>query len=127
MADKPFTYTPITLIEGEPRSGKTNTAVAKVVDAYKKDPSTRIFANFQLYGVKAVFADLAFVVEYLNSELLRNAYILLDEAYVGMDARQGAAALTQVMTYLGMQAGKRKLRLIIIIQMVSFRTYLLHL
>ena len=117
MTDKkPFSYSPITLIEGPPRAGKTNTAVARVVDAYKKDPSIRIFANFHLYGIKYVFADLATIVEYLNSPLFRAAYIIIDAAYIGMEARKGMELLTQVMTYLGMQAGKRRLRLIIIVQ-----------
>lgn len=116
MKGKPFTYSPVTLIEGEPRSGKTNTAVARVVDAYKKDKSTKIFANFTLYGVKYVPIQLSDVMEYINSDLFSNAYIIIDEAYTGMDARSSGAMLTQIMTYLGMQAGKRAVHLIVVIQ-----------
>jgi len=125
MNKQPFTYTPITLIEGEPRAGKTNTAVARVVDAYRKDPNTRIFANFHLHGIKYIYADLATIIAYLNSELLRNGYIIIDEAYIGMEAREGMAMLTKVMTYLGMQAGKRRLHLIIVVQhgrMIDWRS-----
>lgn len=111
---KPLTYTPITMITGEPRTGKTNTAVARVVDAREKDPSTRIFANFNLYGLKYVHADLATIVEYLNTDLLKNGYIIIDEAYIGLDARQTASLLDQVLTYLTLQAGKRGIHLIII-------------
>lgn len=113
---KPFTSSPITLIEGEPRSGKTNTAVARVIDAYEKDPSTKIFANFRLYGVKYVLAPIATILEFINSKVLRDGYIIIDEAYIGLEAREGMSILTKLMTYLGMQAGKRRLYLIVIVQ-----------
>lgn len=116
MSRKPFTYSPVTLIEGEPRSGKTNTAVARVVDAYKKDPETKIFANFTLYGVKYVQVQLVDILSLINSKILTDGYVLIDEAYTGLDARSSGAMLTQIITYLGMQAGKRAIRLIIIIQ-----------
>lgn len=116
MNRKPFSYTPITLIEGEPRSGKTNTAVARVIDAYKKDSNTRILANFILYGIKYVYADLATIVEYLNSDLIRDGYVIIDEAYIGLEAREGMAALNKILGYLSLQAGKRRVRLIVIVQ-----------
>ena len=112
----PFTESPITLIEGEPRSGKTNTAVARVVDAYREDPSTKIFTNFHLYGIKYVLIDLATLLEYLNSKLLKDGYVIIDEAYIGLNARDGMAIINKIGTWFGMQAGKRRVHLIVIVQ-----------
>lgn len=112
----PFSYAPITLIEGEPRSGKTNTAVGRVVDAYREDKSIKIFTNFKMYGIRHVHLTLPMMVEYINSKLLKDGYLIIDEAYIGLEAREGQSMLTKVITYVGMQSGKRRLHLIIIVQ-----------
>ena len=106
----------IILIEGEQGSGKSNTAVAKVVDAYKKDPTTKIFTNFHLYGIKHVYADLATIIEYLNTDLIKDGWVVIDESYIGADARAGMSLLTRILTWFGMQIRKRNLHLIVIAQ-----------
>lgn len=114
----------ICIIEGEQGSGKTITAVAKVVDAYKGDENTKIFANFHLYGIKYVYADLATIVEYLNSNLVTDGYIVIDESYIGGDARMGMTLMTKVLTWFGSQIRKRGLHLILIAQhsrMIDYR------
>ena len=114
----------ICIIEGEQGSGKTNTAVAKVVDAYNNDNTVKIFANFKLYGIKYVNASLATIVEYLNSNLITDGYIVIDESYIGGDARMGMTLMTKVLTWFGSQIRKRGLHLILIAQhgrMIDYR------
>jgi len=116
MPRKAMNRAEICLCEGEQGSGKTCTAVGKVVDAYHKDSTTKIFANFHLYGIKYVYADLGTIVEYLNSSLITEGYIVIDESYIGGDARRGMSLLTQVLTWFGSQIRKRGLHLILIAQ-----------
>jgi len=119
----------ISIIEGEQGAGKTNTAVAKLVDAIKDGINTKIFTNFHLYGIRYVYTDLATIVEYLNTKLMsatkdEEVYVVIDESYIGGDARRGATLLSQVLTWFGSQIRKRRLHLILIAQhgrMVDWR------
>ena len=116
MTRKAMSRAEICIIEGEQGSGKTNTAVAKVKDAHEADPATKIFANLHLYGIRYVYADLGTIVEYLNSNLITEGYIIIDESYIGGDARRGMTLMTQVLTWFGSQIRKRGLHLILIAQ-----------
>ncbi len=116
MTKQAMSRAEITIIEGEQGSGKTNTAVAKAKDAIDKDPATKVFANFHLYGIKYVYTDLSTIVEYLNSKLITEGYVIIDESYIGVDARRGMSLLTQVLTWFGSQIRKRGLNLILIAQ-----------
>lgn len=116
MAKKAMSRAEICIIEGEQGAGKTATAVAKVVDAYHKDKGTKIFVNFHLYGIRYVYADLATIVEYLNSNLVTEGYVIIDESYIGGDARMGMTLMTKVLTWFGSQIRKRGLHLILIAQ-----------
>lgn len=163
MVSKSMTKAEICIIEGEQGSGKTNTAVAKIVDAtfanitsvklidriiIKAEPaippkpgvaklwlphqgptttklpvgscaeadSIKVFANFHLYGIKYIYADLATIVGFLNSDLITDGYIIIDESYIGGDARMGMTLMTKVLTWFGSQIRKRGLHLILIAQ-----------
>lgn len=124
MKRKAMNRAEIYIIEGDQGKGKTNTAVAKVVDAYHNDPTTKIFTNFHLFGIRYVYANLATIVEYLNSNLITDGYIVIDESYIGGDARMGMTLMTKVLTWFGSQIRKRGLHLILIAQhgrMIDYR------
>jgi len=109
MTKKPLSYAPIHIVEGEQGSGKSNTMVARVVDAYKKDNTIKIYANFHLYGIPAVYLPLHRMIQYLNSGLIRDAYLLVDEGYIGGNSREGMTALVGVITKMANQIRKRHL------------------
>ena len=116
-----FNKAEIAIIEGEQGAGKTNTAVAKVADAIERGVNTKVFANFHLYGIKYVYANLSMIVEYLNTSLMsatgdEEVYVVIDESYIGGDARMGMTLMTRVLTWFGSQIRKRKLHLILIAQ-----------
>lgn len=109
------------LLEGDQGAGKTSTAVAKIVDAIENSPSTKVFANFHLFGIRYVFADVAAIVEYLNTKLIsatgdEEVFVVIDESYIGGDARMGMTLMTKVLTWFGSQVRKRRLHLILIAQ-----------
>ncbi len=109
MDKKPLSYAPIHLVEGEQGSGKTNTMVARVVDAYKKDHTLKIYCNFHLFGIPYVYLPLHIMIQYLNSGLIRNAYLVIDEGYIGGNAREGMSSLVRVITKMANQIRKRHL------------------
>ncbi len=111
---KPLSYAPITLIEGEQGNGKSNTAVARVVDAYKKDPTIRIFCNFNLYGIPYVHATLAQIIEWLDAGIIRDGFLLIDEHYIGGNARESMNAFGKVLAKFSMTIRKRHLHVILI-------------
>ncbi len=108
---KPLTYAPIHLVEGEQGNGKSTTIVARVVDAYRKDPTIKIYANFHLYGIRYVYLPLPLMLEYLNSGLIQDGYLLIDEAYISGDAREGMTAVVKMITKMANQMRKRHLHL----------------
>ena len=108
---------PVTLIEGSMGAGKTITATAFVVDAYNKDPSTRIYANYHLYGVKYVYMRVSDMIKTLNDpKVFRNAKYVIDEAYIEGECRRGNNPLTVMLTEVSQQMRKRKIELYIIVQ-----------
>lgn len=154
----PFAFAPITIIEGEQRSGKSETAVTRVVDVtyenmthiklkdgtiIKADPvlndegypmigfakingkrmkvpngscviaeDIKIFANFHLKGIRYVFMPLSSIIEHLNDGSLKDCYLIIDEAYIAGDRREGLSPLVKTISKLGWQIGKRHIHFI---------------
>jgi hypothetical protein len=112
--NKPHEYAHITIIEGDQGSGKSNTAVGMVVDDYKKDNTRRIYANFHLYGVRYMYLPLPVLLEYLNSDLIRDAWVLVDEGYIEGDKRDSMNSLAKTVTKFRNQIRKRKIDFVLI-------------
>lgn len=81
----------------------------------------RIFANFHLYGVKYTYADLPFIINNLNSSLLRYAWFLIDENHF-VDKRYSMSTIGKIMAGSGFAGSirKRHLHLILMMQYKSF-------
>ena len=161
---KPFTEAHVTIIEGDQRSGKTNTAVARIKDAYDKDcvriycedvlhlncvvknynrktrvakirnngslklltiplsyklhSPMRIFCNFHLYGIPFIFCPtFNHTLAWLKQGIIVNAWLVMDEAYVGMNARSCMQALGKELANQYWQLGKMQLDVIIVTPM----------
>ena len=107
----------VTLIEGEMGSGKTNTAVALVVDKYRENPDIKIFANFHLYGIKAVYRPTFIEIMQLVNQLnIDECTIVIDESGNEGESRRGMSAATILFTQYINQMRKRKIDLIVIVQ-----------
>lgn len=170
--NKPFSSAQISLCEGEQGDGKSNTAVARVIDAaishivavrkqdgteikaaplttddkqwlkskgysytfdtvklYYPDfgwkvmriphdgiivPSINIFCNFHLYGVVYTFGTLAQIIEWFDAGIIQDGYLVLDENYIGGNAREGMGSLGRALTKYSMSFRKRHLHVILI-------------
>lgn len=160
----PFTEAHVVIIEGDQRSGKTNTATARVVDAYYNDcvrvfceevlhircvPKTydrrsrvakvayngatkilripptyklhspmRIFCNYHLYGVPFEHCpSFSHILAWLKAGIIVNCWLVVDEAYVGMNARACMQALGRALANQYWQLGKMQLDVIIVTPM----------
>lgn len=158
---KPFTEPQVTLITGGQRSGKSNTAVARIRDAsdnaavekfckdelgvkvvckgydrknriakikhdkktkflripesYKLQSPLRIFCNFHLFGIPYINCpSFRFIVDGLKSGLITDAYLVMDEYYMGGYNRESMSSLSRALAQQSNQYAKGMLRVIII-------------
>jgi hypothetical protein len=159
---KPFNFAPVTIIEGEQKSGKSETAITRLVDptffgmtsvklncgsdkeievkaqpilnkegypiiGYSKlwlpnqEPQNmkippkscviakdiNIICNFHLYGIHYHYMKLPEIIKHLNDGMIRDCYLVIDEAYLAGDRRMGLSPAVKVISRLGWQLAKR--------------------
>lgn len=157
----PFSEAHVTIIEGDQRAGKSNTAVGMISDAYDNDCARvfceevlkikckvinfnrrsrkgkvlykgrkrtlrvpqkyelhspmRIFSNIHLYGMPyrycPTFGD---ILAWLKAGIIKNGWLLIDESYIGMNARAGMTAFGKEIQKEAFQFAKSQLDVIII-------------
>lgn len=72
----------------------------------------RIIYNGHLHGIRYVHMELIDIIKHLNDGTLRDCYLIIDEAYIGGDKREGMSPLVRVLTKLSKQLRKRHIHLI---------------
>lgn len=95
----------IITLEGVMGSGKTTTAAAL---AYVESQTTgrKVISNVHLNFPFTHF-DIQFFLEHLADETLEDCILILDEAYLYLDARTSAGKLNKLFTYFMVQTRKR--------------------
>lgn len=114
-------------VEGQMGSGKTTTATALIVDAWRKNPNLRIFTNFDLYRIPFAKIDPKQMMALVNTETIKNGIIVIDEAYIVGDSRRGGNLFNVAFTEFIQQVRKRQLTMIIIAQHLAMIDYRLRL
>lgn len=90
----------------------------RIPDAYKMVSPTRIFSNIHLFGMPYVYVPtFRHLLYYLQKGVIRNGFLIIDEAHKGMNARAGMTSLGQELEKQGFEFGKMKLDVIIITHM----------
>lgn len=105
----------VTIIEAQMGEGKTTTATAIAVDAYKARKA-KIFTNYHLYGIPYVYCTIQMMIKMLNTGIIKDGILIIDEAYIEGEARRAMSSLTLLMTWFGQQMRKRNIELYIIVQ-----------
>jgi hypothetical protein len=100
-------YATIHFPDKKPFMAKVPTGASVIAENIK------IFANYHLYGIRSFYVDLAFMLEHINDDLFLDAWLLVDEGYIEGDARNSMSVLNQIITQLGMQMRKRRVRFMI--------------
>ncbi len=163
---EPFSEAHICMIEGDQGSGKSNTAVGMVVDAYRKDavqiycrdvlkiiclfkgfdPKSRIakikvngqqkliripqsyklispiriFSNFHLYGIPYVYCPtFSHILKWLKADIIRDGWLLIDEYYIGGNARDSMSKFGKALQKQGFQYRKMQLEVVLLTPLAS--------
>jgi hypothetical protein len=82
---------------------------------YQVISPVKIFANFHIFGLRAAFISLADVIQYINSDLMTNCWVLSDESVMN-DARNSMDGAGKIAVILGAQVGKRNIHMCLMSQ-----------
>ncbi len=89
-----------------------------VPSSYKLHSPMRIFCNFHLYGIPYVFCpSFEYILDGLKSGLIGNGWLMVDEYYIGGNARECMTALGKELNKQSFQFRKMQLNVIIITPM----------
>lgn len=85
---------------------------------FKLVSPVKIFANFHLYRMKYMLMKLATLIEYLNSDLFQDGWILWDES-TELDARDSMTLAGKIEAWFGASIRKRRLHYLAMTQLES--------
>lgn len=80
------------------------------------ESDTKIFANYHLFGIRAVYCDAKVMLEFLNTSTLNNCILVIDESYIQGEARRGMSTLSLIYTWFAQQIRKRNISLYLLVQ-----------
>ncbi len=66
----------------------------------------KIFANFHIYGMKAAYVEITDLLQYMNSDLFTNAWVLSDES-AWTDPRNSMTSVGKLVAQFAATIGKR--------------------
>lgn len=112
------------LVEGTVGSGKSTTVAAYAIDEYRKsEGKLKIFAvNMHLYStpdlkIKYVYCSSVYqLLKLINSDVISDGIIIIDESYIEADARRSSNPMTLVLTWFSQQIRKRHIHMYYIVQ-----------
>lgn len=80
----------------------------KIPPGYLVMSPIKIFANFHLFGVKFAYITLEDIIVYINSDLLRDGWVLSDESVMS-DSRNSMTSAGKIMSTFTSTIGKRNI------------------
>ena len=92
----------------------------EVPDNYMLIPSTKIFANYHLHGIKYVYCTVVDMIKWLNDQTISNGILGVDESYIEGEARRGSSQIVVLMTQFAQQMRKRMLEMYLLTQHPRF-------
>lgn len=96
--------------------GGTVLQTIKLPEDFVPLSTLRIFVNYHLFGLQYVYCRVGDIVEWINSGLIRNGILGIDEAYLSNDARRSMDNLSIVLTQYSQQLRKRQLETYVLVQ-----------
>jgi hypothetical protein len=87
----------------------------RIPQGYIVQSPVHIFANFHLFGVRFSYISIEDVIEYMNTELFNDSWILSDESAM-TDARNSMDKAGKLMAQFGATIGKRNAKFCIAAQ-----------
>jgi len=94
------------------------TRLIRIPTSYKMHSQIRIFSNLQLFGIPYVYCpSFNHIMAWLKNGVMVDGWLLIDEAYLGMNARACMSALGRELESQYFQFRKMRLNVIIITPM----------
>jgi hypothetical protein len=74
----------------------------------------RVIYNGHMYGIRYLHMELVDIIKHLgkDDDILKDCILVIDEAYIGADRREGLSPLVKVLSKLSKQLRKRHIHLI---------------
>lgn len=92
----------------------------RIPSSYKLQSPMRIFANEHLYGIPYVYCpSFAHILKWMTQGLIVDGWLLIDEYYIGGNARDSMTAFGKALQKQGFQYRKMQLEVIIITPMAQ--------
>lgn len=89
----------------------------RIPESYKMRSPMKVFSVFHLYGLPYVYCTWAQIVEWLNNDVLKDAWLLLDQYEIVGNAREGMGPFAKYLEKKSFQFGKRHLEVYILVPM----------
>jgi len=96
--------------------GKAEPFLITIPKGWKTHSTVKIFANYHLFGIEYIYADPALMLTYLNTELISDGILIIDESYIQGEARRGMNTLSLMYTWFAQQMRKRHIDLYLLVQ-----------
>jgi len=94
--------------------------VIRIPKDYKLQSPMRIFANFHLYGIPYVYCpSFPHILKWLKCGLIVDGWLLMDEYYIGGNARDSMSKFGKALQKQGFQYRKMQLEVVIITPLAS--------
>jgi hypothetical protein len=84
---------------------------------YKLHSPMKIFSVLHLYGIPHVYCTWGQIVEWLNGDAIKDAWLLLDQYEIAGNAREGMGALGKYLEKKSYQFRKRHLEVYVLVPM----------
>ena len=92
--------------------------LVRIPKSYELRSPMRIFCNFTLYGLPYVFCpSFRHILKWLKQGLILNGWLIIDEYYIGGNARESMSALGRELEKQSFQYRKMQLEVVIITPM----------
>jgi len=92
----------------------------RIPSSYKLQSPMKIFANFHLYGIPYVYCpSFAHILMWLAQGIIVDGWLLIDEYYIGGNARDSMTGFGKALQKQGFQYRKMQLEVVIITPMAS--------
>ena len=113
---EPYRLDMVKLLSLPGQSNGQETKIITIPKDYSTISDTKLFANYHLYGIKYVLCDPLTMLEYLNTGLITDGKLVIDEAYITGEARRGMNSLSLLYTWFAQQMRKRNIELYLLVQ-----------
>ncbi len=89
--------------------------VFKIADDYKLYSPMKTFTTFHLFGIPSKYCTWTDVIDFLNKDIIRDCYLILDQFEIVGSAREGMSLVAKYFYKKAYQFGKRHIEVYVLV------------